>query len=101
MRDWDILTEIVTASNQQDYPALYRTLGNPLYDIKNKPQCIHAALSSILLTKEHIETYREQLLAFALSVDSSEMQDLRTSMRFSILKDQLGIKPVTEDKSHA
>lgn len=101
MRDWDILTEIVTASNQQDYPALYRALGNPLYDIKNKPQCIQAALSSILLTKEHIEIYRAQLLAFALSVESSEMRDLRTAMRFTILKEELGIKPAAEDKSHA
>ena len=88
--EWDLLTKIVTANNQQDHESLYKILADENNDFTDKPRCVQAAVSAIRLVEEHVNPNKDVLQQFVEKVGSVEM-DMRTGIRFEVLKEMLGI----------
>lgn len=88
--EWELLTSIVTASNQRDYAALYGILANENLDFSDKPNCVHAAITAIDLVPENVSRHKEVLLKFVSKIDGIQT-DMRTGMRLEILKGLLEV----------
>ncbi len=94
--EWDILTAIVTAGNQRDQNALCKILVDTSIDFSNKPRCVHAAISSIELTRESVSDHKESLLVFVDRIIDTKM-DLRTGFRMEVLRGLLLPDSLAED----
>lgn len=91
--EWQLLKQIVIASNQGDYAQFYKLLEE--HSLVDMPQCTHAAITAITLTKEHVAQYKVELLHFVDQVNETNL-DFRGSYRLSLLRSMLGI----EDEIH-
>jgi hypothetical protein len=87
-KEWGLLTAVVTASNQQNFEALYVILSAPENDFSDKPRCVMAAMMGIELIAEHVKQHRDALISFASHIANVDMS-LQTSIRYEILKELL------------
>ena len=89
MSEWDLLTSLVTASNNEDEATVYQLIADT--DFSDKPMATSAALFAIDLVPKNVESHKEVLTAFATNIADVD-KDFREAMRFYVLKDLLGMK---------
>ncbi len=92
--EWQLLKQIVIANNQGDYAQFYKLLKE--HSLVDMPQCCHAAITAITLTKEHVAQYQVELLHFVEKISETNL-DFRGSYRLSLLRSMLGIDDEIHD----
>ncbi|MCU8056251.1 hypothetical protein L5L78_08555 [Shewanella sp. SM34] len=86
--EWQLLKQIVIASNQDDYVQFYKLLEE--HSLVDMPQCCHAAVTAIMLTKDHVAQYKDELLHFVEKINETNL-DFRGSYRLNLLRSLLGM----------